>query len=454
MALGFGSTSGTGSTDAVISPYTAYPTTVSISVRFKQNSAQNGALVCKGTTNGSMSLNFASSGASIWLAVAAGGFDLSNSFSNGDGAYNYINTGTDQLLHHLLITWNFSSVNTNPTWYLDGVSQSNNVGQHSGGAVTTAYQTQAWQIGNSPNISGVGGIFDGTICDVGIWNVVLSNGLATAKALSAGLSPLAVQPSALVSYVPGFDAAARDWRAGASTLVGTPKVQNHLARPIMPRGRSLARNSPGATVAAGLTTATSSPATATATGGASVAGLLTTATGSAASGAATGGSSVAAGLTGATGSAAGAVASGGAATSGGLTTATASATTGAAAGGASVAAGMATATGSPATGAATGGSVVSASMAASSASPAACVATGGGSVSAGLTTATASPATAVASVQSLAPCPIIPAIPCAPALLSDIPVAETVLEAVPAGEASLRTVPCAPTVIAARAGCS
>ena len=68
---------------------------------------------------------------------------------------------------------------------------------------------------------------DFQIAEFGLWNVALTD--AEMLALAAGVSPLLVRPTGLVSYVPAIrdSAAVRDWKGNAWTIGGTPVDTAH-----------------------------------------------------------------------------------------------------------------------------------------------------------------------------------------------------------------------------------
>lgn len=224
MALGFGATLGVSTTDKVVSPYTGTPTTITISARYQRSGAggNSARIVSKGTATETLALFFSGGNTTINIAAARGGVDVNAGVGSGNTALKYITNGSDTALHHILVSWNIATPTSTPTWALDGVTQTNNV--FSNGSGTRLVNAESWVLGNSA--TGID-YFDGTICDVAIWGVGLSNFLATAKALNLGLSPLLVQGDSLVSYMPLIETGGRDYIAGAVTTTGTA-YQNHL----------------------------------------------------------------------------------------------------------------------------------------------------------------------------------------------------------------------------------
>lgn len=224
MALGFGATLGVSTTDKVVSPYTGNSTAFTISARYQRSGTGGNSprIVSKGTATETLALFFSGGNTTINVAVARGGFDINTGVTNGTTSVKYITNGSDTALHHILVSWNVSATGNNPTWALDGVTQTNNVFSAGSGSLVT--NAESWVLGNSA--TGID-YFDGTICDVAVWSVALSNFLATAKALNLGLSPMLVQPNSLVSYMPLIETGGRDYIAGAVTTTGTA-YQNHL----------------------------------------------------------------------------------------------------------------------------------------------------------------------------------------------------------------------------------
>lgn len=127
-------------------------------------------------------------------------------------------TGTHQS-NFTANTWNHfaglfvSTVSRRP--YLNGVAAS---------APNTTSVTPAGSdrisVGRQGRLSAVN-YWDGNICEVGVWNVVLTD--AEIAALAAGVSPARIRPGSLVFYAPvwGADSPEADLSSGARDLTVT-----------------------------------------------------------------------------------------------------------------------------------------------------------------------------------------------------------------------------------------
>lgn len=121
--------------------------------------------------------------------------------------------------------------NTSRTAYLNGAAGSANTTSITFTAPDTV------RVGARVASSAVGNYADGRICQLGVWNVVLS--ADEWLALAAGASPLSIRPENLVAYIPLLeDGDACDWvGGGVLTPTNAPTRADHQAiiLPFKPR---------------------------------------------------------------------------------------------------------------------------------------------------------------------------------------------------------------------------
>ncbi len=164
---------------------------------------------------------------------------LSNSGSSSQSQ----STGVQaQQWHHFTGVW---ATTTSRLVYLDGVAGSENTDNVAPTVTTT-------NVGVEKFNSGTAGLLDGSLAEMGIWNVALT--VAELLILAAGYSPLFVRPQNLTLYMPLIRDDDEDIVGGLSfSSSGSPTVSAHprIIRPAMPM-----LGLPIAAVAAGGTTHT------------------------------------------------------------------------------------------------------------------------------------------------------------------------------------------------------
>lgn len=191
MSRGFGGTLGVGSTDAITTRCTSNGTGQrSYSMWFKRNGDGGGGAgrlwekrtagaqvdVCQAT---SVTLEFdrnRSGGVAAWKTTAAP------------------STG---VWHHLVITYDASSTSNAPIFYVDGIVAASSQVAAPVGTVNT--NTDPYVIGNRTNDNARN--WDGLLSGFTIWdNILLSP--SEVMAIYNGASPMQIQPSNLILYVP------------------------------------------------------------------------------------------------------------------------------------------------------------------------------------------------------------------------------------------------------------
>ena len=130
-------------------------------------------------------------------------------------------------------------------------------------ALSTPASLEVTVIGAGYWAGAIAGKFSGSIAEVGIWNVVLTD--AEVATLATGVSPRSVRPESLVFYAPLWRDEDEDFVGGLSlTAVNTPTVAAH------PRVFYLATPQVGKTAAAGGSPSASESASESASGSASL----------------------------------------------------------------------------------------------------------------------------------------------------------------------------------------
>ena len=197
-ALGFGSTYGAGTTDAVTpNASIANPTTaVTYSFWFWRNGAGGGS-------SGAVLRSSVGTGI-IFTTTTTLGFNYPFSSVNGVWA---VNLPSNSAWHHMAISYDPTSTSNTPLIYIDGVSQSRSSSSQPAGTVTT---TANLIIGNNTSTGGIRG-WDGMLADFVWWSGILTAN--EVGALAHGASPLEVRPTALLYYFPLSGAASNepDW---------------------------------------------------------------------------------------------------------------------------------------------------------------------------------------------------------------------------------------------------
>lgn len=191
MALGFGSTLGSGTTDSVVTALTSHSTTRSYSIWANRNGSGGGSL-------GRM-FEKRTSGAQVELLYVNNNLHTSYNYSrNWSGAtadWEIAQPGTGSW-NHVGVTYDGGSSANTPVMYLNGVSQSVTTNVAASGSINT--NSDPYVIGNRTNDNAR--VWDGSLAEFAIWNVILD--AAEMAALGAGISPLLIRPASLVLYVP------------------------------------------------------------------------------------------------------------------------------------------------------------------------------------------------------------------------------------------------------------
>jgi len=203
LAIGFGATRGSGTTDIIATTYTTNTATRSVAFWYKRNG-----------TSGTLAACFKS----IWSVayVVGTGWRIQHNFSTTNGQWNYnVGTSTATWLH-IVATYDNSSTANVPTLYLGGVAQTLTSSTSPVGSASTS--ANAYRIGNV--IAGTS-VFDGDIAEFAAWDRILTQ--AEATTLAGGFSPHHVLgPVIYCDLVRNIF----DWRANGVTTTGTA-VQAH-----------------------------------------------------------------------------------------------------------------------------------------------------------------------------------------------------------------------------------
>lgn len=142
---------------------------------------------------------------------------------NGANSYTGATTLTSGVLRHIAGTHTGGT----QVGYVNGVSDA--TGTVAGDAVSSTAETM---IGHRSR-PGENNFYDGTISEVGFWNVVLT--VSEIVSLSKGYSPLLIRPASLLAYVPLVRSLIN--YKGSATLVDTPTAGFAHSRIIMARQR-------------------------------------------------------------------------------------------------------------------------------------------------------------------------------------------------------------------------
>lgn len=166
----------------------------------------------------------------IYNSDGATSYQFQRNWSTGNGVWQIAQPSLNAW-HHILVTYDGGATTNDPIIYIDGVSQTvTQSGADPSGTIVT--DANPVLIGNNSNNNRV---FAGNICEVAIWNRILT--AAEASAIGAkGFSP-AFFPNSLVEYAPLI----RDltsYKNSILTAVGTT-VANH-PRIIYPSNYNLA----------------------------------------------------------------------------------------------------------------------------------------------------------------------------------------------------------------------
>ncbi len=189
-ARGFGSGEGSGTTDRIA--YANYAAINDLNTltyalwtyRTGNGGGNNGRIVDKRNAN-------ASGGAFLYTTATNYAFEQ-HRWSGGKGAWHETRPAGNVWVH-VAITYDAGSTANDPTFYFDGVSQGAPVEDVTPSG-TLAAETEILHVGNSGATTRV---WDGRLCEVAIWNRVLSP--SEVASLGDGFSPLFF-PRGLVLY--------------------------------------------------------------------------------------------------------------------------------------------------------------------------------------------------------------------------------------------------------------
>lgn len=192
MSYGFGSTLGSGTTDAVLTASMSRNAVYSYHIRANRNGSGGGNI-------GAMFRALLGSGGWVYFAnsPASGGiYELQVGFSTTNGVWSVVAPATGTV-KSIVIRHDASSTANDPEVLFDGVFQT--VTRLTAPAGT--FDTTAGQIciGNNALTGGTRN-WDGTLQDFCRWDVKLEQ--AYAEALADGMSPLLIHPESLVEYIP------------------------------------------------------------------------------------------------------------------------------------------------------------------------------------------------------------------------------------------------------------
>jgi hypothetical protein len=195
MALGFGSTSGVGSTDAVGVGYNFIFAPLSVFVWFRSGSSGGG-------TNGRIYQQLsASSGHYLAFDGGTNNVQFIHKFSTTDLTARDTTAITNNLWHSFGLSYDSSSVSNTPITYYDGAKHT------VGGGTVVIDTTPVGTAGITPtaqvtiaNNAPTGGIrnWDGVLAHLAFWSAILSD--AEFQALAHGVLPSAIRPFSLRNY--------------------------------------------------------------------------------------------------------------------------------------------------------------------------------------------------------------------------------------------------------------
>lgn len=154
---------------------------------------------------------------------------LVTNWSTAEARWSVPNTASDTSWHNHVIGYSYSATTNDPTWYIDGVSQT--VSEHVTPSGTSNHTTDDGNISIGAGHDGSYEYWDGKIAEFAIWNRVLT--AAEATILGKGFSPLFI-PNGLVFYAP-LVRGAKDLKSGNSGTIVNAVVFPH-PRIIYPYG--------------------------------------------------------------------------------------------------------------------------------------------------------------------------------------------------------------------------
>ena len=224
MARGFNTTDGSGTTDSIVTTYTAHHTTSTIACSFTRRSNGGGGIgrmFQKGTTGDFRPALFTISASGDKLRYA-------HPWSTSNGEWHIDAPATSATTRHrLAVRYDGGSTSNDAVFWLNGASQTVTEQAAPSGSLTT--HAEAWVIGNRK--SDTARCWDGMLWDFAIWSRLLSDDEMTL--VTNGHSPLWM-PNGLVCYVPMIGTENVDYYNTAPTITGTA-IQAH-AGVLYPRG--------------------------------------------------------------------------------------------------------------------------------------------------------------------------------------------------------------------------
>lgn len=159
-------------------------------------------------------LNGATSGWQVYEDVSGNFYDIANSQYATAGTWEMARP-TANAWHHLGIVYDGSAAANVPVMYSDGVSQTVTTFTQSAGAFTA--DSAAICIGNRS--SDQLRVFNGKICEIAVWNVLLT--ATEIKALALGVSPLRIRPANRVFFPPVYGVQSPEPNFAISGSTGT-----------------------------------------------------------------------------------------------------------------------------------------------------------------------------------------------------------------------------------------
>jgi len=217
MARGFGATYGVANTDRITLSLTAAATQRSWSIWFHRPAAVSGSigrLFSKGTTTITEQ---------AYWTNDANVIEFNGERATTGGGWN-IAAPTNNAWHHLLITYDNSSVSNNPIFYLDGTAVSVTEYATPVGAATT--NSEAYTLGN--RATDLARIFPGHLAEFAVWDSILTAGNATSLAGKA----LATTIGSPVCYFRVFGDDSPETDATGNGYTGTVTGTLKTAHPI------------------------------------------------------------------------------------------------------------------------------------------------------------------------------------------------------------------------------
>lgn len=159
----------------------------------------------------------------LWMWGANNAYDFKRLFSAGPGEW-LIDEPTLNAWHHILITYDSTSVTNNPIMYIDGVSQT--VTEQNTPAGTANTNSSAYIIGNRNHpTNGYNRTWDGRLCEWAVWNRLLTADEADIIGAKK-FSPLFI-PDGLIRYSLLVRELNDRLDSGSQTLNDTPTVIEH-----------------------------------------------------------------------------------------------------------------------------------------------------------------------------------------------------------------------------------